>query len=247
MRSYFTCSGAAGTYNSSREEEEENMRHQSIRTPSSWAVISIFITLFAAHARAAPLLPGGILTPPPLGASPAGAVHVDGTVQAFSSQDMPLQPNGTSFTGVLTSDVWRAYPGNPFGASALTFTFRLANNGPDPLHRLVTPDYSGFATDVGFDAVTVPGVAPHTADRDTSSSIIGWNYDLSPRLPAGSNSPRLIIHTNATQYTPSLASVINSATASALSFGPTVPEPATLGLFAAAGALTLLPRRRPNA
>src|SRR4051812_42149903 len=70
-----------------------------------------------------PLAPNGSVIPTQ-SALPVGAVHVDGTVQQFASQDAPVNPNGTSYTGVLQTDVWTNYPGN-LGVGRLTFTFKL--------------------------------------------------------------------------------------------------------------------------
>jgi len=208
--------------------------------------VATFVARFTSSAQAIPipLAPGGTVVTSQTAGPPVGAVHVDGTVQNFASQDMPLNPNGTSFTGRLTSDVWTNYPGNLLGG--LTFTYLLHNNGPDPLHRLVTTNFAGYQTSVEYDAVVVPGGLPsNTTDRDVTGKIIGWNYDLPPRLPAGTDTARLIIHTNAHQYVPSLASVINSATAGVLSFGPSpIPEPAALGALAGIAGLAIVRRRR---
>lgn len=200
-----------------------------------------------AQAIPVPLAPAGTVASTPVAGPPAGAIPVNSTTQNFASQDMPLNPNGTSFTGQLTSSVWANYPGNLFGPGALTFTYLLTNNGPDSLHRLTTTNFAGYLTDVEHDiAFSSPaGIAASSVDRDVTGKIIGWNYDVNPRLPGGSISALLIIHSNATQYAPSLASVINSATAGVLSYGPApIPEPATLGALAGIVGLAVIARTR---
>jgi len=198
----------------------------------------------AARAIPVPLPPGGTVTTTQ-SAPPAGATLLASNAQNFVSQDMPLNPNGTSYTGSLTSNVFTNYPGSPFGPGFLTFTYLLHNNGPDALHRLTTTNFAGYLAQVEDDAVTSPGgVIPSTVDRDVTGKIIGWNYDINPRLPAASTTAVLIIHTNATQFVPSLASVINSATAGVLSYGPAaIPEPAALGALAGAMGLAVVARR----
>jgi len=212
------------------------------------AVVVLVSVLTSSLAMGALLVPGGTLAPA-AGAAPGGANNVFSSgALSFQSQDFPLNPNGTSFTGTLTTDVWTNYPGNPFTIGtpgALTFTYLLHNNGPDPLHRLVTTDFTGYNVDVQVNGDS-PGVSPDSIDRDVSGKIVGWNFDAPPRLPAGSNSFLMIIHTSATRHVPALASVIDGATAPILSQGPAlfVPEPAALGALAIAGSALLVGRRR---
>lgn len=229
------------------------LRSSSVATSRPFAVALVAVALLCwvsstARAVPIPLNPGGTVTTTQSG-NPAGAAQLASTSQNFASQDMPLNPNGTSYTGNLTSKVFSNYPGNPF-PGGLTFTYLLSNNGPDALHRLTTTNFAGYQVDVEHDtAFSSPtGLVPSTVDRDVTGKIIGWNYDLNPRLPAGSITALLIVHTNATQFVPSLASTINSATAGVLSYGPSpVPEPASLGALAGAVGLAVLARGRRNA
>lgn len=204
------------------------------------ALAVVLVAGFGSRAVAVPLPPGGSVVPG-AAAPPGGAIHVDSTLQQFASQDAPLNPNGTSFTGSLQSDVWMGYPGNPLGG--LTFTYILSNNGPDRLDRLTVSDFTGYGTDVGMDATvgTVPAVL---ADRDLSGQTVIWQFGNVPGLTAGTASFRLVVHTNASQYTASLAGILNGAPASALSFGPSpIPEPVTLAGLAVLG-LGIVARRR---
>jgi hypothetical protein len=220
------------------------LRITSASTKFVVAIVALLaIVLFAgtgSTALAVPLPPGGSVVP---GAAlpPGGAAHLAGTTQNFASQDAPLNPNGTSYTGSLQSDVWMGYPGNPLGG--LTFTYVLANNGPDRLDRLTVSDFTGYGTDVAMDPTvgTVPAVL---ADRDLAGETVIWQFGNAPGLTAGTSSMRLVVHTNATQFTQSLAGILNGAPASALSFGPSpVPEPATLAGLALLG-MGIVARRR---
>jgi hypothetical protein len=212
-------------------------------------VAAALLTWVCSSARAVPipLAPGGTVVTTQ-SAPPGGAALLASNSQNFASQDMPLNPNGTSYTGSLTSNVFTNYPGSPFGPGFLTFTYKLSNNGPDSLHRLTTTNFAGYLVDVEHDAISSPGIVSSSVDRDLSGKIVGWNYDVNPRLPAGTSTALLIVHTNATQYVPSLASTINSATAGVLSYGPApIPEPAALGALAGAVAVAGLARgRRKN-
>jgi hypothetical protein len=128
--------------------------------------------------------------------------------------------------------------------NGLTFTFLLANNGPDALNRLVTINYAGYLTDVGVNQVLTPGAVPVSTDRSTNGKVIGWDYTGSPGIGPGGNSTLLVIHTNATQFVPIDNSIINGSIAAVHSFGPApIPEPATLGL-AGVALLGVVARRR---
>src|SRR4051794_28907353 len=66
------------------------------------------------NAHATLLPPGGsVVANPGLASGAATQVATTGAV-AFQSQDFPVNPNGTSFTGTLNTRVWTNYPGNPF-------------------------------------------------------------------------------------------------------------------------------------
>lgn len=220
------------------------LRITSASTKFVVAIVALAIVLLigaGSTALAVPLPVGGSVVPG-VGAPPGGAAHLAGTNQPFASQDAPVNPNGTSYTGTLQSDVWMGYPGNPF-VGGLTFTFVMSNNGPDRLDRLTVSDYTGYGTDVAQD-LTV-GTAPAVlADRDVTGETVIWQFGNAPGLTAGTSSYRLIVHTNATQFTQALAGILNGAPASALTFGPTpLPEPATLAGVALLG-LGIIARRR---
>ena len=84
---------------------------------------------------------------------------------------------------------------------------------------------------------------PVSVDRSLAGKVIGWDYTGSPGVGPGGNSTLLVVHTNALLFQTVSNSVINGSVASVSSFGPSVPEPATLGL-ASVAFLGLIARRR---
>ena len=93
-------------------------------------IVCAGVSFLSTSAMATPLLPGGAVAPGAT-ASPTGAVLIqDSGLQPFTALD------GTSFSGSLRTRVYSNDPGNPSGLNGLTFTFLLANNGPDALNRL---------------------------------------------------------------------------------------------------------------
>jgi len=195
--------------------------------------------ILSSNAMATLLAPGATVAPGAT-ASPAGAtLVVDSGLQPFTSVDT------TSFSGTLRTRVYNNDAGNPFGPTGLTFTFLLTNNGPDSLERLVTINYTTLLTDVGVNQAAVVGAAPVAVDRSVSGKVIGWDYTGSPGVGPGGNSTLLVVHTNALLFQQVSNSVINGSVASVSSFGPLVPEPATLGL-ASIAFLGLVARRRSN-
>jgi len=195
--------------------------------------------LISTNAMAALLAPGTTIPPSPT-ASPTGATQLGDTgAVAFTSADL------TSFSGSLRTRVYNNDPGNPFGATGLTFTYLLTNNGPDALQRLVTINFTGLSTDVGVNPASVAGAPPTSIDRSVDGKTIGWDYTTSPGVTPGGNSVLLVAHTNALQFQNVTNSVINGSFATVASLGPAVPEPATIGL-AGVAFLGLVARRRSN-
>ena len=109
----------------------------------------------------------------------------------------------------------------------------------------MTIDYATLLTDVGVNAAAVPGATPTSIDRSVDGKTVGWDYTTSPGVTPGGNSVLLVLHTNALQFQNVTNSVINGSFATVASFGPAVPEPATLGL-AGVAFLGLVARRRSN-
>ena len=202
------------------------------------SVAALLVAVLANSAMATLLAPGGTVAPGPTGSPAGAALVVDSGPQPFASVD------GTSFSGTLRTQVFTNDAGNPFGLNRLTFTYLLTNNGPDALERLVTINFQGYQTDVGTNAVLVPGILPVAADRSANGRVVGWDWTGGPGVGPGGNSTLLVIHTDATQHQAAQNSVINGSVAVVNSFGPVpIPEPATMGL-AGLAALGFVARRR---
>jgi hypothetical protein len=132
----------------------------------------------------------------------------------------------------------------PYGPNALTFVYQLINNAgsPDAIDRLTVSSFTGFQTDVSF--LPVPGqTAPSTASRSVNGAVVGFEFNQ-PGFPLTGVADPVVIQTNAINFAPSLASIIDGSATSVASLAPIaiIPEPATLSLLA--GALTLLASRR---
>ena len=208
---------------------------QSLRRKSAMLVAVAALTI-GISANAALLTPGNALFPAPGEPDPVG-----GTV--IANQTIPFNVPGF-FDGSLTSTVVRG-GNNPFGANALTFTYRIVNaaSSPNAIARMTIDPYTGFSTDASFQTPST-GVNPALIDRNTADTVgFSFSQQIGPgALLPGTNSAVLVVQTNATDFQNALANIIDSGAISVLSFAP-VPEPTMIGL-AGVGALALIRRRR---
>ncbi len=135
--------------------------------------------------------------------------------------------------------------------STLDFYYQVTNasTSATALARETDTNFKGFATNAGFrtDGSTFTGtsfvngtVLPATADRDVTGSVVGFNFNLpdpKAEIGPGETSYVLIISTNATQFAPGNASIIDGGTETVAAFQPAgvpvgaVPEPALGGLL----------------
>jgi hypothetical protein len=151
-----------------------------------------------------------------------------------------------SYSGVLTSEVRSGDPTNPLGG--LTFTYSITTDATSTHHisRLTVNGFAGYQTDMSYAAGT-GSIAATLMDRDTGGNVVGYRY-LGVPLGAGTIAPGattnlMVVQTNATTWTQTIASVINGSVTSVNALAPAViPEPASAtALLAAAG---LIRRRR---
>lgn len=197
------------------------------------AACVIAAALIAPAALAVPVAPNSAVVNP-AGQAPSIGVSVAPTL---------VQPFVTpTFSGTLTSDVYVNDPQNPYGPGMMTFHYVVSNDAlsANAIQRLTVNDYVGWFTDMTWQ---VPGaMSPAVVNRDLSGDVIGFVFaGFVPghtTLNPGLTSMVLVVHTNAPNWQPTLASVIDGFTATVPSYAP-VPTPGAgallgAGLFAAA-------------
>jgi hypothetical protein len=169
-------------------------------------------------------------------AAPGEADPTGGVVQAGTGIAVPFAspPGPGSFSGTLTTKVIAGDPSNALGG--LTFTYQLTNdaNSLAALERLTNINFTGFLTDVSYQTPVVAGVIPTSVDRDASGTTMGWSFSAlgAGAIPPNGSSAILVIQTNALNFAPINANVIDGSVGIAASFGPVaIPEPAALALL----------------
>jgi hypothetical protein len=203
------------------------------------AALAILSFGLVATTNAAPLTVGSPQLPV---ASEAGQPSPGATLVA-GGVPIPFTSFGLTYSGTLTSSVYANDTTNPYIGSnplAKTFTYLLTNNAgsSNVLHRLTVGSYAGVSailTDVSYDPGTA-GVSPTVADRSTAD-VIGFTFadaiQLVPQLlgniPPGGQSKLLVVQTDATEFLPSFASVIDGSVTIVPSWAPItqIPEPST--------------------
>ena len=190
----------------------------------------LFVT-FTSHASAAILAPGAtIFASPDL--DPTGGVTVGATG--------PLPFATANYSGTLDSTVILGDPSNPFGPGALTFTYRLTNDAVSlgEIDRLTINDFGGFLVDASYQVPAV-GLAPTYMTRSGPGDVVGFSFVGAPIgagvLTPGLGSALLVVQTNATTFSGTLASIIDGqvTTVESLAPGPpggVVPEPCSVVL-----------------
>ncbi|MGD9719748.1 MAG: PEP-CTERM sorting domain-containing protein [Pirellulales bacterium] len=182
----------------------------------------------ASKSDAALLFPGAPLFPAPAGANPFPTLVVDSLVQPFSAA--PL------YTGVLTTWVLQEAPAdNPL--LGLTFVFEVSNDATslDPIHRLTVNNFANFLVDASY-FITTTELAPSLIDRSVAGTV-GFHFIGVPSMPGelspGMTTAFLVARTDAPQYVPTFASVIDGTVTSVPSFSPAplVPEPGSVALL----------------
>ena len=151
-------------------------------------------------------------------------------------------------SGTIVSAVYKESGGS------LDFYYQVNSNtsSATSLARETDTSFTGWVTSVGYrtDGSTLVGgafingtQAPLTADRDTTGSTVGFNFNppVSSEIGPGQSSNVLVISTNATSFVAGNASVIDGGAAIVSSFQP-VPEPAALAACLLLGGLFM--RRR---
>lgn len=207
----------------------------------------LLITAFAlteSTTLATTLLPGSTLSLSSE-AEPVGASILTFVSSPFAGVDVL---GNTNFTGTLTSTVWTGDTSNPY-FGGLTFTYLLSNNASsaDPLVRMTLSRFDGFQTDVSYFGL---GSVPTSVERSLSNSgrQVAFNFETPFRLQPGNSSALLIIQTDAFAWQYGNASVIDDATANALTLVPAnvIPEPSSLALLVIGGMMLSARCRRKS-
>ncbi len=195
------------------------------------------IVAVSSSSFAAILIPNSVIVPTPLPLPIVGAV-VDTSTHAFVGKD---SFNNVVFTGSETTTVYGGDLGNALGG--LTFVYSVSNDvtSPDTIDRVTLTGFKTFIVDADF--VVGGGLFPATVDRSFSGDVIGFSFPVPNSLLPGQTTAQLVLRTNAPADIPDTLSAIDGGTGVATSFGPAVPEPASLGLLSLGG-VALLRRRR---
>lgn len=205
-------------------------RKRWVSTMLRLALLTGLSLSLALHSASAALLPPGTATFAVGSPDPTGGALIAGGV--------PVPFVAPTFSGTLTSSVIAGDPSNPFGG--LTFTY-LVTNDPLSAHsieRLTINDFAGWLVDASYQTPAA-GTVPVFNDRSLVGDVVGFSF-MNPMIgfgiiAPGGSSALLVLQTNAPDYQPTIASVIDGTVASVASWAPAVPEPSSM-LLAAVGA-----------
>lgn len=213
---------------------------------------------FAGAVNAQVALPAGSTT-----FNTGGALETSlGTFTLLDSMSSAfVAANPTAFSGVLDTWVLSNNTDNPLGG--LSFVYRVTNSqaSNDAIHRVAINGYSGLEVQAGYlesgatptgGVIGALGVTPTLVDRGIApgdntgfsflaGTVSGLTFNA---INPGEASSYLLLYTNNTTYSPSMASVIDGSVASAATFAP-VPEPETYAMMMAGlGLMGFVARRR---
>jgi hypothetical protein len=204
-------------------------------------LVSVFASMAAATARATltgtvALAPGATVIPGNATAQPAGTL--------LATLSAPFTNATGTASGTVASAVFQEAGGT------LDFYYQVTENATAPncggptqpvcasLARMTATNFSGVSTSVGFrsDGSTLPispfvngTVSPVTADRNVGGDVVGFSFSppASANIQPGQVSFVLIISTNATNFAPGNASVVDGGVTTVAAFEPVAPPTPT--------------------
>lgn len=141
-----------------------------------------------------------------------------------------------SLMGTLDSWVISGDAGNPFGAGALTFVYRINNGALDAVTGIGIGIFPGFSTDVGNNVAGGSGLAAlvgstgaFSATRSAGPAGNNISFAFVSSAPystvaSGTSSSYLVVETNAKVFTTSSAGLTDHTGATALDLAPIAPS-----------------------
>jgi hypothetical protein len=193
----------------------------------------------------APLPVGGEVFPTPIPFQFSGEVASVQILKNFSAR---------FFSGYVQSMVLRDEPTNPYGSNKLTFLYAVRNNSDSvlPLDRLMIGGFGDAQIDVNRGRYFSAQAQPTLADRPTTDKV-GFSFEtigIGPGITPARLTAAIVIHTDATEFERSFASVIGGCGCEvfAETYAPmaAIPEPGTCALAAIglAGLVSFVSRRK---
>jgi hypothetical protein len=211
-------------------------------------IAAVLCGLFLVNsADGAPLPVGGEVLPTPIPFQFSGETAGVQLLENFSAR---------FFSGYVQSMVRRNEPTNPFGSNKLTFLYAVRNNSDSvlPLDRLTIAGFDDAQIDVNRGQHFSAQAQPTLAVRPTPDKV-GFSFEtigIGPGITPARLTAAIVIHTDATEFERSFASVIGGCGCEvfAETYAPmaAIPEPGTYALAAIglAGLMRVVYRRRPT-
>ncbi len=185
------------------------------------ALMCVMVLGMTSTAKAVVLAPGASI----------GAVSQ--TIASYApSTSLVISNLGQSWSHSLISGTLNTWVYRDNSDGNLIFAYQVFNGaGSDNgLSALTATSFAKFSTYVAYQS-TGGGISPITFDRSSGTgSTVGFRFGFEA-IPAGSNSDILWVKTNTAYYGAGETSIINGGAVNVPTFGPTVPEPATLSLL----------------